>query len=240
MRVERASAPATLTAPYRRAAVRRAPSKAARPAIGRSVHGATVAFLIGLCALIAGCGGAHKATAAASASAQPSLAAPSLLEPPRAAPDIALMDSTGQRVTLSQFHGKAVLLTFIYDHCPDVCPLIVANLHNALDLLGPKASRVQVVAVSVDPRGDTPATVRPFLAAHAMTGTMRYLIGSTRELAPVWREWGVAVQASPDRREVGHSAFVYGISGSGKVVALYPANLKPQWLVHDVPLLASS
>lgn len=61
---------------------------------------------------------------------------------------------------LSQIKGKAVLLTFIYDHCPDLCPLIVSDLHTALLRLGPQASKLQIVAVSVDPKGDTPATVR--------------------------------------------------------------------------------
>lgn len=51
---------------------------------------------------------------------------------------------------------------------------------------------------------------------------MEYLIGSYRELAPVWRAYGLAVQASPGKREgvVGHSAFVYGITGPGAVAVL--------------------
>ena len=64
---------------------------------------------------------------------------------------------------LAQFRGKAVLLTFIYDHCPDTCPLIVAKLHQTLVELGPKANEVQVIAVSVDPIGDTPKTVKSVL-----------------------------------------------------------------------------
>ncbi len=160
----------------------------------------------------------------------------------RVAPDFTLKDSLGRPVSLSQFKSKAVLLTFIYDHCPDVCPLIVANLHNAVARLGPAASRLQIIAVSVDPKGDTPATVKAFLAAHEMTGRMEYLIGSYKELLPVWRKYGVQVEASPDQREntVGHSAFVYGITGHGRTVVIYPSNLEPAWLVHDVPLLASA
>jgi protein SCO1/2 len=183
-------------------------------------------------------GTGHQATLA--------LDAPSQLEPPRAAPDVSLPDSLGHRVTLSQYRGKAVLLTFIYDHCPDTCPLIVSQLRNALTLLGPRAGEVRVIAVSVDPRGDTPFTVKAFLAAREMTGRMEYLIGSPGQLAPVWRVWGIAVQATPERRElgrstlVGHSALIYGISASGNVIALYPANLKPEWIAHDVPSLAAS
>ena len=68
----------------------------------------------------------------------------------------------------------------------------------------------------MDPKGDTPATVRAFLAAHEMTDRMRYLIGSFKQLAPVWKAWGIAVLGSPNSREVGHSAFLYGITGHGK------------------------
>jgi protein SCO1 len=158
-----------------------------------------------------------------------------------ATPRFTLRDSLGHRVRLSQFKGKAVVLTFIYDHCPDTCPLIVANLHNALLKLGRAAGELQIVAVSVDPNGDTPATVRSFLAAHEMTGRMEFLIGTFKELSPVWRAYGIQVQASPEKREntIGHSAFLYGITGRGDVLVLYPPTFDPAWIVHDVPLLAA-
>jgi protein SCO1 len=200
------------------------------------------AAILGACALaLTGCGAsAGEPSSNAAARSELPLAAPAQMTPPRMAPEIALRNSLGQPVRLGRYRGKAVLLTFIYDHCPDVCPLIVANLHDALTMLGAKAGEAQIVAVSVDPRGDTPATVGAFLAAHEMTGRMQYLIGSRRELAPVWRRWGVAVNSSPDSREVDHSAFIYGIDASGRVRALYPANFRPRWIAHDVPILASS
>jgi protein SCO1/2 len=202
-----------------------------------------IAAVVGLL-LLAGCGGGSSGGTATAHSGgtvakEGKLDAPQVASPPVQASDFTLRDSNGRSVTLSQYRGKAVLLTFIYDHCPDVCPLIVSNLHNALAQLGPQASRAQVVAVSVDPQGDTPATVAPFLAAHEMTGRMEYLIGSEGQLAPVWKAYGVGVQATPDSREVDHSAFVYGVSGSGKITALYPSNFNPAWVAHDVPILAA-
>lgn len=208
---------------------------------------ALLALLAVMIVTLAGCGGSSAAKSATrSAAAQPSLRAqpgrydaPGVITPARAAPDFALRDSVGHSVRLSQFKGRAVLLTFIYTHCPDVCPLIVAHFHNALLQLGAKARKVQVVAVSVDPRGDTPRTVQAFLARHAMTGRMEYLIGSLRQLTPVWKRYGIAVLGTPASREVGHSSVVYGLTGSGTLFALYPANFKPAWIVHDVPLLAA-
>jgi protein SCO1 len=197
--------------------------------------------LIAVVALLSGCGGSSKSSSGSAASAKTaSLAAPAELQPPAPSPDFALRDSTGKLVRLSQFKGKAVLLTFIYTHCPDVCPLIVANLHNALVRLGPDANKVQIVAVSVDPTGDTPTAAKAFLSARDMTGRMEYLIGSLKQLAPVWKAYGVEVQGTPERREVGHSALVYGITAGGKRRALYPSNLQPDWIVHDVPILAAS
>jgi protein SCO1/2 len=158
---------------------------------------------------------------------------------PAAEPPLALRDYLGHKVDISSYRGKAVLVTFIYTHCPDVCPLITANLHNALAMLGAQAAKVHVVAVSTDPRGDTPAAVSNFLAKHGMAGRMEYLVGTRAALIPVWRAWGVSSTNPTANDQVNHTAAVYGITGSGRVVTLYAANFKPSDIVHDVPLLAS-
>ena len=85
--------------------------------------------------------------------------------PAKAAPPIDLRNYLGQPVALSSYRGKAVLVTFLYANCPDVCPLIASNLRVALNMLGREDSHVQVIAVSVDPRGDTPANVARFVRA---------------------------------------------------------------------------
>ncbi len=163
-----------------------------------------------------------------------------ILEPVRPAPPLALKNYLGQPVNIDQYKGKAVLVTFIYTHCPDVCPLMVGNLHNAQALLGKEASKAQIIAVSVDPKGDTPKTVAHFLSLHEMTGKMQYLIGNTKELAAAWKAWGVgAEQDAGNPSLVEHSGLVYGITGSGKRLTIYAANFKPSEVAHDVPLLAA-
>jgi protein SCO1/2 len=153
-----------------------------------------------------------------------------------------LRSYTGERVNIAQYKGKAVLLTFLYTKCPDVCPLIASNLGVALNLMGPaKASKVQVVAVSVDPRGDTPKAVAVFLKRHGVAGRMQYLIGSAPELARVWKAWGVGSEQDAQQPQlVNHTGLVYGLSAQGKVTTLYAANFTPQEIVHDTPLLATS
>jgi protein SCO1/2 len=164
-----------------------------------------------------------------------------VLSPARPAPPLALDNYLGQRVDIASYRGKAVLVTFLYSHCPDVCPLIAANLRVAQSLMGPAlAAKAQVIAVSVDPRGDTPKAVAAFVAAHAMTGRMQYLIGSAGQLARVWSAWGVGSEQDAQQPQlVNHSGLVYGITGSGKEATIYAANFRPADIAHDVPLLAA-
>jgi protein SCO1 len=167
--------------------------------------------------------------------------AAAILTPARAAPALSLRNYLGRRVNIDSYRGKAVLVTFLYTNCPDVCPLITSNLRVALNLMGPKtASKVQVIAVSVDPRGDTPKAVAAFLARHEMTGRMQYLIGSAKELAAVWKAWGVGSERDAQQPQfINHSGLVYGVTGSGKRLTLYASSFQPSEIAHDVPLLAA-
>ncbi len=206
---------------------------------------AVIAVLALAAALASGCGSSSKSgtqgsTTGASAASTSKYESAGVLEPVRPAPPLALKNYLGQPVNIDSYRGKAVLVTFVYTHCPDVCPLMIGNLHNAQALMGKEASKAQIIAVSVDPKGDTPKTVAHFLALHDQTGKMQYLIGNKKELAAVWKAWGVGAErdaGNPDLVE--HSGLVYGITGSGKRLTIYSANFKPSEIAHDVPLLAA-
>jgi protein SCO1/2 len=167
--------------------------------------------------------------------------AAAVLNPPKSAPPLALRNYLGQPVNIDSYRGKVVLVTFLYTTCPDICPLITSDLRVALNEMGPaKASKVQIIAVSVDPRVDTPKSVAAFLARHEMTGRMQYLIGSAKELGRVWQAWGVGSQQDLEQPQfVNHTGIVYGITASGKQLTVYDPEFKPSEIVHDVPLLAA-
>ncbi len=212
-------------------------------------HGLNLRILLALVTLvvIAGgvaalvIGGNSRSLATGASNDHGAFRAAEVFSPPTPAPAIALHNYLGQPVNIDSYRGHAVLVTFLYTNCPDVCPLITSSLHGTLELLGPKeASHVQIIAVSVDPRGDTPKAVASFLARHHMTGRMQYLIGSAHELAPVWKAWGVGSERDSQQPQfINHSGLVYGISASGKRTTIYSANFIPAELAHDVPLLAS-
>jgi protein SCO1/2 len=189
---------------------------------------------------VGGCGGGAKQSSAPAASRGTPHYAGAVASPPQPAADFTLRDDAGRAVRFGSYAGKVRLVTFIYAHCPDICPLIVGNLRVVQAKLGPAARKLKIIAVSADPRGDTPSAVRAFLRARDMTGRMDYLLGNRPQLEAVWKRWFVTARAdkrNPDAVE--HSAQVYGVSASGKLTTLYPANFKPEQIVHDVPLLAS-
>jgi protein SCO1/2 len=186
-------------------------------------------------------GGSSRQRASGATAAHGEFRAQGVFSPATPAPPLQLRNYLGRPVNIDSYRGRAVLVTFLYTHCPDVCPLITASLHSTLELMSSaKSSRVQIIAVSVDPRGDTPRAVAAFLARHHMTGRMQYLIGSARELGPVWQAWGVGSERDAQQPQfINHSGLIYGISASGRRTTIYASNFIPAELAHDVPLLAA-
>ncbi len=146
------------------------------------------------------------------------------VSPVVAAPELGLRTYDGRPVRLADYRGRAVLVTFVYTRCPDICPLIVDNLVRVTTGLGPDAKRLRVVAVSVDPAGDTPAAVKRFLTAHRALGKVDYLVGSRKQLEAVWARWGIAARTSKDNPElIEHSGVIWGVDPQGRRVTFYPA-----------------
>jgi protein SCO1 len=159
------------------------------------------------------------------------------LTPPKTAPPIALHDARGTPVTLAEQRGRYVLVTFIYTHCPDVCPLITKNLNAALRAIGPSARKqVRVLAVSVDPVGDTRSAVRAYQREKHLLPQFEYLIGTHADLRRVWKAWRVlAVETKPDL--VDHVAYTALIDTKGKERVLYGSSVHATQVVHDLRVL---
>ncbi len=145
------------------------------------------------------------------------------------APSIAkLRDPDGRHVDTAALRGTPVVYTFVYSTCEDTCPTQVQSIRGALDDLG---RDVPVIAVSVDPAGDTPTRAKRFVAEQGMTGRMRFLLGSRSELEPVWK--GFAVR--PQKGRLDHSAYVVLVDGQGRQRVGWPSSqLHPEGLEHDL------
>jgi protein SCO1/2 len=195
---------------------------------------ARILALLLLTAVAAGCG---SSTAAETTTAPKKRFAGGELTPPKPAPPIDLHDARGQRVTLAAQRGRYVLVTFIYTQCPDVCPLITQNLNTALRVIGPKARKqVRVLAVSVDPAGDTPKAVKAYERERHLFPQFRYLIGTRAELRRVWKAWHVlAVETKPDL--VDHVAYTALVDTKGRERVLYGSSVRAAQVVHDLRAL---
>jgi len=132
----------------------------------------------------------------------------------RHAPPLVLPDDRGGVFDLVTQHGKAVLVTFGYTRCPDVCPTTLAFLQDAISRLGPDAARVCVVFVTLDPGQDTPSVLKDYLSAFppepiGLSGTPEAVANAARAWGVTWRrtENGfidhseVVVVVGPDGRE---------------------------------------
>jgi len=188
------------------------------------------ALLAALLAVVAcaGCGGSKAKVSGP----PPSPYRGFLLKSPEAAPAFELTDQAGRKLGSQSERGHWFVVAFLYTHCPDVCPLIANNLGAAMR----KLPDLRVLAISVDPKRDTPAAVRTFLSVHRLPAKFRYLTGTRAELAPVWAKFHIA--ATPGLKgTISHSAFELLIDPSGKERIFYDSTLRAVDLEHDLPLI---
>lgn len=175
-------------------------------------------------------------SAAAAAAAAPPFVGPRISHPART-PDFALRDQHGRLIRLSAQRGKVVVLTFLYTHCPELCPLTAVHIDEAVGRLGALRKGVTVLAVSVDPRGDTPASVRQFVRSHRLGPEFHYLTASRRILAPLWQKYDVK-SVSVGGSDPDHTLYVLLLDRSGKTRVLFDATAEPAAMTHDLRLLA--
>jgi protein SCO1 len=157
------------------------------------------------------------------------------VRPPAPAGQFALHDQNGDLVQLSKLRGKVVVLTPLYTHCQDTCPLTAQQVRGALDdLSGSQRDGVRALALSVDPENDTADSARRFLVERRVSGYLDFLLGPRNELQPVWRDYGFA----PQTKDQEHNSYVVLIDKRGRQRVGFPIDyLTPEGLAHDIRIL---
>ena len=157
------------------------------------------------------------------------------IRPPQArAIDFRLLDQDGKPATMRAYRGRTVVVTFLYSTCQDTCPLTAQQIRGALDDYG---HDVPVVAISVDPKGDTPLHVKRFLVKQHLTGRMRYLVGTRAQLVPVWRAYGI----QPQGQGYEHTASTVIVDATGaQRVGYLSDQLTPEALAGDLRALSGA
>lgn len=151
------------------------------------------------------------------------------------APNFLLTDQFGKSISLAQFKGKPVVLTFLYTNCPDECPLIAEKMHATLQDLGNAASSVSMLAVSTDPQRDTISAALKFSQKHRMQNYWHYLVGPKSKLAPVWSAY--SIYARQQQQTVSHSLGLYVIDKQGRERVFLGNDFTPTQLATDLQVL---
>jgi protein SCO1/2 len=175
-----------------------------------------------------------------------------VLQTGQPAADFSLIDQDGQPITLSQFRGKPVAMTFVYTNCPDVCPLIASNMHTAYTEMGADANRIAMLAVTVDPERDNVDAVQRFTNQHHLQSEWHFLTARRPQLESVWKSYGILSQpvdvsgapvpggSTSNPESIEHTAPVFMIDQRGTVRVLLDTTFTPADLVQDFQSLLSS
>jgi len=153
-----------------------------------------------------------------------------------AAPSFTLHDQSGAPVSLAAQRGRYVVVTFLYTHCPDVCPVIAGMLNRVLQTPVAHRARLRVLAISVDPKRDTPAAVANFIRVHRLVSSFRYLTGTRAQLQPIWAKFHIASTPGPNGT-VSHSAFEILVDPQGRERLLYDSDVTSAAVEHDLTQL---
>lgn len=176
------------------------------------------AALLAVAAVMSGCG--STAPKKPSASVSPfTVAEKSSVDPGSSIPSVpaagfTLTDQFGQKVSLSDYRGKVIMLAFVDSHCTTICPLTTASMVQALQLLGPSASEVAMLGVNANPQFLGVPSVAQYSALHGLTNRWRFVTGSLPELETVWKAYGVDVQIL--KGAIDHTPALYVIDQRGR------------------------
>ncbi|QQE78464.1 redoxin domain-containing protein [Alicyclobacillus sp. SO9] len=138
----------------------------------------------------------------------------------RPAPNFTLTNQFGKKVSLSQFKGKTVILSFIDSTCHAICPLTTEDIKTAVHLLGPKAQKnIQIIGVNANPKSTSVAAVKKYSIEHGMLHSWQYLTGSSTQLHKVWKDY--YVYSGVVNGQIDHTPALYVIGPKGKEKLLY-------------------
>lgn len=149
-----------------------------------------------------------------------------------AAPSFTLIDQAGKKFSFKAASGKVVLVTFVYTTCPDVCPLFSAHfaaIQRALQ--EEKREDYLLLSISTDPKRDTPAKLKTYAEAFkADVKNWRFLTGSQKDIAEVWKNFGVTVK-DHGNGQIQHTNLTTLIDAKGMRRVDYYGD---KWLVKEV------
>jgi protein SCO1/2 len=164
------------------------------------------------------------------------------LDPPWPLPDFELTDTQGQTFRLSDVEADLALIYFGYTHCPDVCPLTLLDVEEALKGMDGN-ERVQVIFITLDPERDTPEVLAGYLSA--FDPDFIGLTGDSHTIQEVIKPYRVVAEHEEAGRAaagylVNHTARLYLVNPQRELQLTYAFGFDPADLRSDLEHLLKS
>ncbi|HET9080140.1 MAG TPA: SCO family protein [Trebonia sp.] len=152
------------------------------------------------------------------------------------ATDFKLVNQFGQPMSLSQFRGKVVLLSFDDSQCTTICPLTTQSMVLAKELLGKAGSSVQLLGVDANPDAVSVSNVMAYSRVHGMVNQWDFLTGTLPQLKSVWKSYGIAVQVESGL--IDHTPALYVIDQQGRLRKVYLTQMAYSSVTQSAQVLA--
>ena len=156
------------------------------------------------------------------------------------APAFTLISQDGGHVSLSDFHGKVVAVTFIYTMCTETCAVLTPMMSFIQDRLGRDfGDRIAFVSITVDPERDTPAVLKAYAQAFgANLGGWSFLTGTPDTIREVTASYGVFAETAANGN-IDHSFLTSIVDPRGILRVQYlGVRFDPEEFRHDLLSLA--
>jgi protein SCO1/2 len=158
------------------------------------------------------------------------------IEPPQPMPNFTLTNQHGESVSLSDLRGKAVLLTFGFTHCPDVCPITLGEMRMIHDTLA--NDNLQFVFVTVDGARDTPEILASYFTTMRVNDYMIGMTGTEQELRQMGIPYGLDFRyGEPDalgNYSVEHTAGMFLLNSEGGWIRRYSYGMPREDILADL------
>ncbi|MCX6058285.1 MAG: SCO family protein [Chloroflexi bacterium] len=159
-----------------------------------------------------------------------------VIQSPNPSFDFTLTGADGD-VSLSDFHGKLVVIYFGYTFCPDICPATLANVGQALRRMNEsQAKDVQLIMISLDPERDTPKKLSEYVA-HFYPSFIG-ITGSNEKLAEVTSLYGIFYEKSAgsttENYTIDHTATLLVIDREGYLKLVFPFGVTVDEVADDL------
>jgi cytochrome oxidase Cu insertion factor (SCO1/SenC/PrrC family) len=144
-----------------------------------------------------------------------------------------LTDQDGRTRSDSEFRGKLMIVYFGYTFCPDVCPADLMAITQALDALGPEATSIQPIFITIDPERDM-GVLKDYVAA--FHPSFIGLTGSPGEIRKIANSYKAFYTRVPGERNgdysIDHAGIIYLMGREGEYLGFMPPQTGPEKLTE--------